>query len=83
MAMGMPVVTVDVPPLNTIVREGQDGLLYPSGDIAALTSALTTLEVDASSRATMGASARARVVEHFSWQAHCKALDAILREIAR
>ena len=83
MAMGMPVITVDVPPLDTIVREGQEGLLYPSGDITALTSALTTLEVNASLRSTMGASARARVVEHYSWQAHCKALDAILREIAR
>jgi len=82
MAMGMPVITVDVPPLNTILREGQEGLLYPSGDIAALTSALGTLEADAGLRSTMGASARARVVEHFSWQAHCKALDAILREIA-
>jgi glycosyltransferase involved in cell wall biosynthesis len=81
MAMGMPVVTVDVPPLNNIVRDGREGLLYPSGDIAALTSALATLEVDTGLRAAMGVSARARVVEHFSWQAHCKALDAILREI--
>lgn len=81
MAMGMPVVTVDVPPLNNIVRDGHEGLLYPSGDIAALTSALATLEVDTGLRAAMGVSARARVVEHFSWQAHCKALDAILREI--
>ncbi len=82
MAMGMPVVTVDVPPLNNIVREGQEGLLYPSGDVAALISALATLEADAALRAAMATSARARVVERFSWQAHCRALDAILREIA-
>ena len=83
MAMSMPVVTVDVPPLNSIVREGHEGLLYPSGDISALTSALATLEVDNGLRAALGSSGRARVVEHFSWQAHCKALDAILREIVR
>lgn len=83
MSMGMPVVTVDVPPLNSIVREGHEGLLHPSGDVTALKSALSRLEADANLRSTMGASARARVVEHYSWQAHCKALDDILREIAR
>ena len=83
MAMGLPVITVDVPPLNSIVREGQEGLLYPSGDVDALKTALSKLEGDAEMRRRMGASARERVVEHYSWQAHCEALDGILREIAR
>ena len=63
-------------PFNNIVREGQDGLLYTSGDIPALMSALSSLEANPTLRAAMGASARARVVEHYSWQAHCRALDA-------
>jgi glycosyltransferase involved in cell wall biosynthesis len=83
MAMGLPVITVDVPPLNGIVREGREGLLYPSGDVNALVDALWGLEGDGEMRAGMGVSARERVVEHYSWQAHCKALDGILREIAR
>jgi glycosyltransferase involved in cell wall biosynthesis len=82
MAMALPVITVDVPPLNAIVRHEHEGLLYPSGDVAALTAALARLETAPDLRAQMGASARQRVVEHYSWQAHCKALDAILKEIA-
>ena len=83
MSMRMPVVTVDVPPLNTIVREGQEGILYPSGDIDALVDALLRLEQDPEGRERMGASARERVVERYSWRAHCQALDGILKEIAR
>jgi len=83
MAMQMPVVTIDVNPLNTIVREGQDGLLYPSGDVAVLTERLRHLEKDIEARERMGASARERVVERYSWRAHCVALESILKEIAR
>lgn len=83
MAMQMPVVTIDVNPLNTIVRDGQEGLLYPSGDIDALVNVLGQLERDDEARARMGASARQRVVAGYSWRAHCVALDGILKEIAR
>jgi glycosyltransferase involved in cell wall biosynthesis len=82
MSMEMPVVTVDVPPLNSIVREGQEGLLYPSGDVRALAAALDTLAGSDDLRARMGAAGRARVVERYSWRAHCLALDAILKQIA-
>jgi glycosyltransferase involved in cell wall biosynthesis len=82
MSMALPVVTIDVPPLDTIVRENQEGLLYPSGDIDALVGALRRLEGDAEMRKRMGASARERVVERYSWHAHCVALDGILKEIA-
>lgn len=83
MAMQMPTVTIDVNPLNTIVRDGKDGLLYPSGDVNALVDRLRYLEVNKDTREKMGRSARERVVEKYSWHAHCVALDAILKEIAR
>jgi glycosyltransferase involved in cell wall biosynthesis len=82
MSMAMPVVTVDVAPLNTIVREGEEGLLYPSGDVQALAAALETLAESSDMRARMGESGRARVVARYSWRAHCLALDAILKQIA-
>ena len=58
-------------------------MLYPSGDIEALTEALRYLERDPGARERMGAAARERVVERYSWRAHCLALDLILKEIAR
>jgi glycosyltransferase involved in cell wall biosynthesis len=79
MAVGMPVVTIDIPPLNDIVRHGREGLLYPSGDVDALAAAIDELERDSDRRRAMGAAARERVVERYSWRAHCEALDRILR----
>ncbi|MEO5953521.1 MAG: glycosyltransferase, partial [Chloroflexia bacterium] len=83
MAMKMPTVTIDVNPLNGIVRDGKDGLLYPSGEVGALADRLRQLEGDIEGREKMGKSARERVVEKYSWRAHCLALDGILKEIAR
>jgi glycosyltransferase involved in cell wall biosynthesis len=82
MAMALPVVTIDLPPLNEIVREGREGLLFPTGDVDRLASALAPLSTDAGLRERLGASARQRAVANYSWQAHCAALDGILRKIA-
>ncbi|HET6313248.1 MAG TPA: glycosyltransferase family 4 protein [Chloroflexia bacterium] len=82
MAMALPVVTIDTPPLNDIVREGQEGLLFPTGDIDGLISALARLAGDAGLRERLGQSGRQRVVANYSWQAHCAALDRLLRKIA-
>lgn len=82
MAMGLPVVTVDVAPLNEIVRPGQEGLLYQSGDIDGLVDALRQLGNEPSLRERLGSNARERVVAHYSWQAHCAALDRLLKQIA-
>ena len=82
MAMGMPVVTIDVPALGAIVRPGVDGLLFPEGDADALARALEEL-LDSPERAReLGRSARERAVEEFSWRRHCNALDGILRAVA-
>jgi glycosyltransferase involved in cell wall biosynthesis len=83
MAMGLPVVTVDVAPLNEIVRHEREGLLYPSGDLTALVNRIGKLAADASLREKLGASGRDRVVDRYSWSAHCAALDALLRRASR
>jgi glycosyltransferase involved in cell wall biosynthesis len=82
MAMALPVGTIDIPPLNEIVREGREGLLFPTGDIDRLASALARLSGDVGLRERLGGSARQRIVANYSWQAHCAALDGILRKIA-
>lgn len=82
-AMGLPTVCPAIPPLDTIVREGREGRLYPVGDPAALAAILAALLDDAPARRAMGASARERVVRDYSWAAHCRSLDAVLREMAR
>jgi glycosyltransferase involved in cell wall biosynthesis len=81
MAMALPVVTIDVPALRQIVRPGSEGILYPEGDVGALASALRRLIEDPEEARTMGARARNRAVEHYSWRRHCAALEKILRDV--
>lgn len=81
MAMGLPVVAPAIAPLDKIVRDGQEGALYPAEDEAALAAAISGLTADASARRAMGARARARVVAHYSWDAHCEQLERALEAI--
>ncbi len=81
MAMGLPVVTIDVAGLNTIVREGQEGLLYPENDLEKMRAAILKLVDDAALAKRLGDAGRARVVEHFSWQKHAESLERVMQEI--
>ena len=83
MASGLPVVTIDVNPLNTIIRHEQEGLLYRSGDIEGLVAALRRLDMDLGLAKRLGASARIRVEENYSWERHCRELDRLLRGMVR
>lgn len=78
MAAGLPVVTTDIPPLNRIIREGQEGALFPEGDLPGLVDAIVRVLKDPD---TLGMRARERVVEHFSWQRHCEELEKIIARL--
>jgi glycosyltransferase involved in cell wall biosynthesis len=81
MAMALPVVTTAIPPLNEIIRDGREGLLYAESDDAALAQAIAALAADPAARAAMGARARERVVARYSWDAHCVQLEQALEAI--
>lgn len=78
MASGLPVVAPRIARLETIVRHEQEGLLYDAGDPAALSRAIESI-IDRPVRRRLGAAARARVVEHFSWARHCEHLDRAIQ----
>lgn len=82
MAMSLPVVTANLPPLDTIIRPGQEGALFQEGDVADLAEAIRRV-LHAPDRAAMGDRARQRVVEHYSWQRHCIELDRILHSMTQ
>ncbi len=77
MAAGLPVVTTDLHPLNTIIRHEREGILFREGDIGDLAAAIDRALCDPTAR-IMGAQARERVVAHYSWQSHCADLEQIL-----
>jgi glycosyltransferase involved in cell wall biosynthesis len=81
MAAGLPVVTTDLHPLNTIIREGQEGALFREGDVADLAAALDRVLSAPEQARAWGAAARQRVAEHYSWAGHCAALERVLEEM--
>ena len=78
MAAGLPVVTANLPPLGTVIRDGVEGALFPEGDVHALAAAIARVLAEPAAARAMGARARERVVAHYSWQHHCAELERIL-----
>jgi glycosyltransferase involved in cell wall biosynthesis len=87
MASGLPVVAPRLDRIASLVSDGVEGALYdrpPEGGSysTSLADALLTL-TDPARRKILGAAARDRAVRHYSWSAHCAALDAKLREVRK
>jgi glycosyltransferase involved in cell wall biosynthesis len=80
MAAGLPVVAPDIQRLRTVIEPPACGLLYDGARPDGLADALESL-ADPTRRATMGAAARRRAVDRFSWAAHCAQLDAALQRL--
>ena len=78
MAAGLPVVTANIPPLSTVIRDGVEGALFPEGDVHALASAIARVLDELAAAHAMGQRARERVVAYYSWQRHCAELERIL-----
>ncbi|MBD3336908.1 MAG: glycosyltransferase [Candidatus Eisenbacteria bacterium] len=65
MAMGLPVVSTRLPSIAELVRDGEDGLLVPPEDPAALAEALERLLTDHEERQRLGGAARRAVSQRF------------------
>lgn len=64
-ACGLPLVTTDVPGCREVVTDGEDGLLVPVRDAAALAAAIARLHDDAALAARLGHAARAKAKARF------------------
>jgi glycosyltransferase involved in cell wall biosynthesis len=78
MASGLPVVAPTLPRLRAILADGEAGVLYDGSVPGALAEALDALAADPDRRRRLGAAARSRAERHYSWAAHCRALDAAI-----
>jgi len=77
MAYGRPVVATAVGGLADAVEDGVTGLLVPPRDPGALRAALERLLGDPELRRTLGAAARARAAERFTWGAFAAAAQDV------
>jgi glycosyltransferase involved in cell wall biosynthesis len=81
MAAGLPVVGVNAGGPAEIIRHEHDGLLIEGGSGGALGAAMTRLATEAGLAERLGRNARARVIEHFTWQQVAQRYLAIYRDI--
>jgi glycosyltransferase involved in cell wall biosynthesis len=65
MALGLPVVSSDLPAIRELVTDGVDGLLVPAGDAERLAVAVRRLLDDPRLRHALGGGARRTVVARF------------------
>lgn len=65
-ACAVPAVATRIYGITDAVADGKTGLLYPAGDVDALTQALLTLSTDHKLREQLGNAARVRAQELFS-----------------
>jgi len=80
-ACGLPAVTTDVPGCRDVVSDGDNGLLVPARDAAALADAIESLVADAELRKRMGERAREVVVAGFSDEVVNSATLALYKEM--
>ncbi len=81
MALARPIVATAVGELPEIL-DGC-GLVVSPGDVGALAAALRRLLTDPAIAATLGAAARRRGVERFSWSAAAPVLEQVIQAAAR
>ena len=68
MAMARPVVGSRLGQIAEVIDEGINGLLVEPGDINALARAINKLAIDHQLRERLGAAARKKVIERYTWR---------------
>jgi glycosyltransferase involved in cell wall biosynthesis len=77
LASGVPMVTLDIKPLNEIVRADQEGVFFKENDARDLARVLASLADERERLKGMAVRARLRA-PLFSWEAHAEKLESIL-----
>lgn len=78
LASGVPTITLDIAPLNEIVRANEEGLFFRENDPKDLARVIGSLADDRARRQIMGRKARERA-PRFSWETHAAQIEAILK----
>jgi glycosyltransferase involved in cell wall biosynthesis len=81
MACSTPVIASDLPGVRTVVAQGVDGFLVPTGNAAALAERLgAILAMPTAQRQAMGQAGRRKVEERYAWEQIGARLEGIYRQ---
>jgi len=82
-ALAKPVVVGDSPSQRCVVSDGENGIVVPYGDEAALAAALARIGLDRELGMTLGRAGRARLLARYRAEDVERSHAALLREAAR
>lgn len=80
MASGMPVITTETCGMVDVIDHGQDGLLIPPGDGAALEEAILQMAQSSALRERLGRAARVRMTGR-SWEQAATRLESLFHSV--
>jgi D-inositol-3-phosphate glycosyltransferase len=80
MACGTPVVGTRVGGLQTLIEDGQSGVLVPAGDYQALADAIALVLTDPRLRMHLAHGARDRA-EHYTWRKVGEQIEALYAKV--
>ena len=83
MAMGKATVAVATDPVQEVIVDRRDGLLFEQGSSSALYKSLKELVSDSDMRLKLGNAGRQRVASEFSWQDNASRVFDLLEVIER
>lgn len=81
MAVARPVIATSVGGTAEAVIDGENGLVVPPADPAALAAAINSLLSDPARATRMGQAGRARVIESFSIESMVRGVEAVYDEV--
>ncbi len=81
MAMGLPVVSADVPHIPELIENGKDGILVSDKDPEALAGAIQMILTNREKRTAIGKSARKKIERKFNAHAHIQTIAEIFGRI--
>lgn len=80
LASGRPVIASDLPPIREVVRDGENGLLFPAGDSDALAACIRRVLGEDVLAASIARTAFAEAAQ-YSWAKRAERLEAFLRRV--
>jgi len=81
MAAAKPVIASRAGGLAEIVVDGETGLLFPAGNVAALAAAMAALAGDSQRAVAMGIKARQRVLHHYTLEQMARRNESLYYEL--